>query len=116
LAIVGGCRTVVVAIALLLPGVGSVVVLAAVAVLVIVAPVATPLSTLTTTWKVAVSPLATEAFEKMTLPVRPTAGIEETDQPGLPVIAETKVVLVGVGSVTVTVLAPLGPLLMKLIV
>src|SRR3954463_11040242 len=107
----------VVAVAVLLPEVGSVVVVAAVAVLVTVVPVGVAASTLTTMVNTAVSPLATEAFEKTTLPVPPTAGGLGIVQPE-PVVttADTNVVLVGTASVTVTVCASDGPLLTKLIV
>src|SRR5438477_1367 len=95
---------------------GSAVVLAAVAALVIVEPFAALEFTFTTTVKTAVSPLAIVALEKTTLPVPPTAGAL-VDQP-LPVVtvADTKVVLVGTASVTVTLCASDGPLLVKLIV
>src|SRR5437763_1834627 len=108
--------TLVIVASVLSPGFGSAVVLAAVAVLVIVVPLTAVGSTFTTMVKTAVSPLATVALEKTTLPVAPTAGAL-TLQP-LPVVtvAESKVVLVGTASVTVTVCASLGPLLTKLIV
>src|SRR5262249_31260322 len=72
--------------------------------------------TFTTMVKTAVSPVATVALEKTTLPVPPTAGAL-VDQP-VPVVteADTNVVLAGVASVTVTVCASDGPLLVKLIV
>src|SRR5437764_438449 len=96
---------------------GSVFVLAAVAELVMVEPFTALALTLTTILKTAVSPAATLALEKTTLPVPPTAGGLGIDQP-VPVVttAETKVVLAGTASVTVTVLASLGPLFVKLIV
>src|SRR5581483_147916 len=108
--------TVVVAVAELLPEDGSVVVEAAVAVLLIVAPLAVLALTLTTMVKTAVSEAATVAFEKTMLPVPPTAGLV-VDQP-VPVVttADTKVVFVGTASVTVTVCASDGPALLKLIV
>src|SRR3989442_571117 len=91
--------TVVVAVAELLPEFGSVVVLAATALLVIVVPTEVFELTLTTTVNTALSPAATVALENTTLPVPPTAGAL-VDQP-LPVVtvADTKVVLVGVASV-----------------
>src|ERR1044071_8292238 len=94
--------TVVVAVPVLLPGVGSVVTVAAVAEFVMVAPLAVLALTLTTIVKTAVSPATTVAFEKTTLPVPPTAGAE-VDQP-LPVVtvADTNVVFAGTASVTVT--------------
>src|SRR5262245_60344431 len=90
------------ALPVLLPGVGSFGSPAATALFEIVVLFATPLFTLTTIWNVAVSALATSAFEKMTLPVPPTAGAL-VDQP-VPLVTEedTNVVLVGVPSVTVT--------------
>src|SRR5437667_397824 len=108
--------TVVIVVLLLLPGVGSVVVVVAVAVLVITVLFTVLTGILTTIWKTAVSPAAIVAFEKMTLPVEPTDGAE-VDQP-LPVVttADTKVVFAGTASVTVTVCASDGPLLLKLIV
>src|SRR5436305_1244261 len=98
-------------------GFGSAVVEAAVAVLVIVVLLGVEELTLTTMVKTAVSPLATEAFEKTTLPVPPTAGGLGMVQPE-PVVttADTNVVFVGTASVTVTVCASDGPLLTKLIV
>src|SRR5436853_2243914 len=103
--------TVVVVVPVLLPGVGSVVVLAAVALLLMTVPLAVLLLTLTTIVNTAVSPAATVAFEKTIGPAVFAA------QP-LPVvtIADTKVVLAGTASVTVTVCASLGPALLKLIV
>src|SRR5207253_1693259 len=109
--------TVVEAVPVLLPGVGSVVVVAAVAELLMVAPLAVLALTWTTIVKTAVSPAATVAFEKTTLPVPPTAGGLGIVQLA-PVVttADTKVVLAGTASVTVTVCASLGPALVKLIV
>src|SRR5918911_5598572 len=106
--------TVEVAVAVLLALFGSVVVVAAVAVLVTVVPVGVDGSTLTTMVNTAVSDAATVALEKTTLPVPPTAGLV-VDQP-VPVVtvADTNVVFAGTASVTVTVCAALGPLLLKL--
>src|SRR5438874_2662837 len=94
--------TVVVAVPVLLPDTGSLVVLAATALFVMVEPSAALVLTLTTRVKTAVSPAATLALEKTTLPVPPTAGGLGIDQP-VPVAttAETKVVLAGTASVTV---------------
>ena len=102
---------VVVAVAELLPGVGSGVVLAAVTVLVMVVPFGVEVLICTTMVKVAVSALATEALEKTTLPVPPTAGAA-VDQP-VPVVtvADTNVVFAGTASVTVTVCASDAPAL-----
>src|SRR5262245_14261148 len=90
--------TVVVAVPLLLPPVGSVVVVAAVAVFVIVVPLAVLAFTATTIWKTAVSAAATVALEKTTLPVPPTAG--ELVLHPVPVVteADTNVVLAGTAS------------------
>src|SRR5437667_373147 len=105
--------TVVVAMPVLLAGVGSVVVAAAVAELLMVAPLAVLLLTLTTIVKTAVSPAATVALEKTTLPVPPTTGALVLQPEPVVTTAETKVVLAGTASVTVTVWASLGPLLTK---
>src|SRR5438128_1190713 len=108
--------TVVVAVLLLLAATGSVVAVAAVAELEIVAPLAVEALTFTTMVKTADSPPTAVAFEKTTLPVPPAAGADVL-QP-LPVVttAETNEVLAGTASLTVTLLASLGPLLAKLIV
>src|SRR5262249_29491366 len=108
--------TVVVAVAELFPGVGSVVVLAAVAVLVMVEPFVALALTLTTTVKTAVSAFGTEAFEKTTLPVPPTAGALVLQPVPVVTVADTNVVFAGTASVTVTVCAVPGPLFTKLIV
>src|SRR5262245_11513995 len=108
--------TVVVAVPVLLAGVGSTVALAAVALLVIVAPLAVVEFTFSTIVNTAVSPGATVAFEKTTLPVPPGGGAL-TPQP-TPVVttADTNVAFAGTASVTVTVCASDGPLFTKLIV
>src|SRR6185503_17780368 len=97
--------TVVVAVPVLLPGVGSVVVLAAVAELVIVVPAAVLELTLTTIVNTAVSPATTDAFENTTLPVPPTAGALMLQPEPVATTAETNVALAGTASVTVTVCA-----------
>src|SRR5262249_39092882 len=81
------------------------------------APVGAPEATLTTTWKEAVALAATEPLEKTMVPLAPTATESVRDQP-VPVrtAADTRVVFAGSASLTVTVLASLGPLLAKLIV
>src|ERR1043165_10268718 len=100
----------VVAVPVLVPGVGSVVAVAAVALLVIVAPFAVLGLILTTIVNVAASSASDVALEKTTLPVPPTAGAL-TDHPAPTVTAaETNVALAGTASVTVTVCASLGPL------
>ena len=71
------------------------------------------LKTLTTIVKTAVSPLATVAFEKTMLPVAPTAGAAVPQPAPVVTAADTNVVLAGTASVTVTVEADAGPLLMK---
>src|SRR5438132_1201708 len=103
--------TVVVAVLLLLPGVRSVVVVVAVAVLLMTVPLAVFELTLTTMVKTADSEAVTTAFEKTIGPLVLVL------QP-LPVVttADTSVVLAGTASVTVTVCASDGPLLLRLIV
>src|SRR3954471_22069535 len=91
--------------ALLLPGVGSVVADAAVAVAEMT-PVAAAL-VWTTTVKVAEPPAANVARENVTVPVPPTAGVEALQPAG--VTTETNVVLAGVAIETVAVWASLGP-------
>ena len=100
-----------------LPGVGSDVAPSAVAVLEIDA--VTLELTFTTTSKVAVAPEGTDAFENTMSPVPPTDTLSVRDQPDddeAVTAAETNVVPLGTPSVTVTVLASLGPLFWKLIV
>src|SRR5437764_792008 len=103
--------TVVIAVPVLLPGVESVVALEAVAELLIVVPFAVDAGTLTTIVKTALSPATTAAFEK-------TIGPEVFTAQPVPVVttADTKLVPEGTASLTVTVLASLGPALLKLIV
>src|SRR5262249_15599930 len=115
--IVGGIgSTVAIAVAELFPVFGSEIELAAVTVLVITVPCSTPALTLTTTWNTAVSPFATLAFEKTTLPVPPTAGAEVLHPVPVVTEAETNVVFAGTGSVTVVARPGPGPLSTKLIV
>src|SRR5215467_9972747 len=94
----------------LFAGTGSLESLAAVAVLVM--PVALPVFrfTLTTIWKVAVSPRATAALLNTMLPVPPGAGAEVLQPAPIVTLADTNVVLVGTVSVTFTLAASLGPL------
>src|SRR4029453_10369970 len=80
--------TVVVAVPELLPGVGSAVTDAAVASLVIVAPLGVLAFTFTTIEKTADSPAATVPFEKTIFPVPPTAGVVMA-QP-LPVVTDAE--------------------------
>src|SRR5437879_7823448 len=97
----------------LLPGLGSVVAEAAVAVFVIIVPLAVLASSLTTIRKDACSPLAAVASAKTTVPVPPGATASLRDQPAGK-DADTKLVWAGSGSLTVTVWASLGPKLAKL--
>jgi hypothetical protein len=108
--------TVVVVVPVLLPGVPSVVVLAAVAEFVMSVPFGVTALTFTTIVNTAVSPPTTTGFEKITFPV-PPGGVLRL-QPAAPDVttADTNVVLGGTASVTVTEFAELGPLLTKLIV
>src|SRR6185369_376302 len=105
--------TVVVAVPVLLPGVGSAVVAAAVAELVIVAPLAVLALTFTTIVNTAVSDGATAAFENTTLPVPPTAGAVGVQPVPVVTTADTNVVFAGTASVTVTDVALPGPLFTK---
>src|SRR5437764_321833 len=99
--------TVVIAVAELLPGVGSVVAEAAVAVLLITVPLAVLASILTTIRKDASSPLAAVALAKTMVPVPPGTTASVRDQPAGK-DADTKLVWVGSMSLTVTVCASLG--------
>src|SRR5215475_10901270 len=110
----GGRFTRLVVVPLLLPGTGSVVALAAVAVFVMVVPPGVELLILTTSVKATIAEFATLVFVKTTVPVPPTGGEVVVHPAGA--VAETKVVLAGVGSATVTLLASLGPLFLRLIV
>jgi hypothetical protein len=103
--------TAVVAEAILLPLLVSVSVAEAVTELLIVAPLAVDEGTCTTIVNTAVSPAVTADFEK-------TIGPEVLVLQPVPVVttAETRLVPDGTASLTVTVLASLGPLLAKLIV
>src|SRR5689334_20406408 len=116
--ITGGIgSTVVVVVAELLPGVGSGIELCAVTVLLMTVPCSVPALTLTTIWNTAVSPAATDAFEKTMLPLPlPTAGVAVLQPLPVVTVAETKVVLAGIGSVTVVFSPGPGPLSTKLIV
>ena len=107
--------TVVVAVLLLFPGVGSVVALVTVAVFVTEAPLNVG-STRTTRLKVAVAPLIRVSRLQVTVPVAPTAG-EEHVNAGPPVCAnETNVVLAGTASDSATFCASAEPLLVTVIV
>src|SRR5262245_23911650 len=104
--------TAVVVVAVLLAGTESPVVAIAVAVLLMLAPLAVLALTLTTIVKTAVSPAVTVAFEKTTLPTPPTAGATVPQPLPVVTVAETNVALAGTASVTATLVASLGPLLM----
>src|SRR5262245_13820541 len=108
--------TAVVALAVLLPGEGSVVALAALALLERVEPSATPAPTRTTIVKAADSLAATVPLEKTMFPVPPTAGALVAHPVPVVTVAETNVVFVGTASVTVAVCALLGPLLVRVTV
>src|ERR1044071_9956509 len=108
--------TVVIAVPVLFAGVGSVVVLAATAELLITVAAAVFEFTLTTIVNTAVSPVTTVAFENTTFPVPPTAGALVVQPVPVVTAADTNVQFAGTASVTVTVCASLGPLFAKLIV
>src|SRR5713226_10285412 len=106
-----GAATLVVTVALLLPGVGSGVLEVAEAVLEMTVPLGVPAVMFTTMLKVPVAPEASAALVKVIAPVPPTAGVVVVQPPGA--VAETKVVLVGTLSVRMTVVELLGPLLIR---
>ena len=99
--------TVVVAVALLLAGVGSVVEEPAVAVLVMVEPFVSEALVATTSVKDAVPDAGNCAIEQLTVPVPPTEGLVQ-DQPAAGA-SETKVVPAGSVSAIVAFCASLGP-------
>src|SRR5690242_3919224 len=101
--------TAVVAVAVLLAGVGSVVALPAVAELVMVVPFAVFELTLTTIVKTDEPPATSEGFVNISVPVPPTAVLSVRAQPA-GVVVDTKVVLAGIASFSVTDWASLGPL------
>src|SRR5205809_1128568 len=103
--------TVVVAVPVLFPGVGSVVAEAPTALFVIVVPSGAPESTFTMIVNVAASPAAEVALANAIVPVPPAGTESVRDQPA-GVVAETNVVLAGVASVSVTVCASEAPLLL----
>ena len=107
--------TVVVVVALLFPGVGSVVADPPVTVFVIVDPFAALALALTTSVQLAVSALATLVLVKVMVPVPPTDTESVRVQPA-GVVTETKVVLVGIGSEILALIAAFGPLLVRPIV
>ena len=74
-------------------------------------PVAVPAFTCVIRVNEAVAPTARVAMLHVTVPVAPTAGVVQLHEPGL--ARETKVVLVGIASVKLTVVAIAGPLLVS---
>ena len=105
--------TVVAAVALLLPGVGSVVADDNVAVLLSTVPALTPAPTCATRVNAAL-PMANDAFVQLTAPAAPTAGVVQLQPAGE--VSDTKVVPVGKVSDSDTVDALLGPALLAVIV
>src|SRR5438046_1320786 len=123
-------RTVVVAIALLLPVLESAVVALCVTVLVIdllsavveltvaVLEIVLPSAVSGLTWtprvKVAVAPLANEAVVQFTVPVEPAAGVVQVQPAGVGI--DWNVVCDGNGSFMITLVAAFGPALLTVIV
>src|SRR5437773_2291247 len=107
-------RTVVVAVALLLPVLASAVVELTVAVLEIVLPSSAAGLTWTPRVKVAVAPLANEAVVQFTVPVEPAAGVVQLQPAGVGI--DWNVVCGGSGSFIVTLAAAFGPALLTVIV
>ena len=105
---VGRLLTAVVAVALLLPVLGSFVALVALAVFMI-EDGADPV-TLTTSVKVCPAPAARVAVVQLTVPVVPTAGVVQVNVVPEPWLRETNVVPAGRVSVSVTLCASEGPL------
>lgn len=105
------CATVTWAVALLFEGLGSVIDEEPMSVSVMTVPVAVPAFTFVISVNEAVEPAARVAMLQVTVPVAPTAGVEQLHDPGL--ARETKVVLVGIASVKMTVMAVAGPLFVK---
>jgi hypothetical protein len=102
------CATVTLAVALLFEGLGSVIEEEPISVSVMTVPVAVPAFTFVIRVNAAAEPAARLAMLQLTVPVAPTAGVEQLHAAGL--ASETKVVLVGIASVNVTVVATAGPL------
>src|SRR5438067_5170798 len=101
--------TVVVAVAELLPGHGSSVSLVTVAVLLSVVPFGVLAFTITTSRNVAFAPVPNMEIVQLTVPVPPTAGVEQRKAGPLVCAKETNVVFAGVASVSETLTAALGP-------
>jgi hypothetical protein len=93
----------------LLPAFGSVVAVLTVAVLLMVDPLGVDGPTRTTSVKFAVDPATIVAFAAVTVPVAPAAGVVAVQPAGA--VNETNVVLGGRTSLSDTVEASLGPLL-----
>lgn len=101
--------TVVVLVALLLPGIGSAVAEPIDAVLEMIVPAAVAAWTATTREKLAFVAAGIEAVEHETVPLAPTAGVVHVQPAGD--ASETNVVFDGSGSVKATFAALFGPLL-----
>src|ERR1044072_799356 len=113
---VGGVgSTVVVAVFELLPGTSSTTSLEAVAELLIMVPPVVPALTLTTTVKLAVDAPAADGFLNISVPV-PPAATESIRLHPAGRVAETNVVLAGIGSLTVALVAAADELFLKPIV
>jgi hypothetical protein len=97
------------AVALLFVLFGSVTAEDPISVSVITVPVAVPAFTLTTSEKFPVTPDARDAIVHVTVPVPLTAGVVQLQAAGL--VSDWNVVLVGIASVKLTVVAVDGPLL-----
>src|SRR2546423_3819101 len=89
--------TVVVAVAELLPGVGSVVAFVSVAVLLMIVPLAVPAVTFTTTVKILEALAASVGLVNVNVPVPPAGTASVRDQPD-GVVTETSVVFAGTAS------------------
>ena len=103
-------------VALLLPGVMSVVSLDTDAVLEMLLASAAPVFTCTTRLKLAVPPTGSVARLPATVPLVPTAGVVRLKVGPLAFVSDTKVVLAGIVSLKVTFCAALGPLFVRLMV
>lgn len=103
-----GAATVVVTVAELFVVTGSVEVVAAVAVLVIIVPAAVPAVTRTTSVKEAAVPAARFAVDAVTVPPLPAAGVVVVHPVGA--TNDTNVVFAGIVSVSETVAAAAFPL------
>ncbi len=102
------CATVTLAVALLFEGSGSVMDEEPMSVSVMTVPVAVPAFTFVTRVKEPLEPTARVAMLHVTVPVPPTGGVVQLHAPGL--ARDTNVVLVGIASVNLTVVAADGPL------